>query len=150
MMLNTVLQRLRMYLDATEPSGPGSGTWTVISGAATFSDINDANATASNLGIGENILQWTIDNGPCSSTGEFDQVSITIYDETTPDADAGDDQERCIDDIIGVVLNATAVNAPSLRLVVGNSRRGIAYRRQRRSYRCHRTHRRRKHLRVDS
>ncbi|MCH2197213.1 MAG: gliding motility-associated C-terminal domain-containing protein [Flavobacteriales bacterium] len=100
-------------LDATEPSGPGTGTWTVISGSATFSDVNDANATASNLGVGENVLQWSIDNGPCASTGQFDQVTITIYDDSTPDADAGEDQELCIDVLGTVTLDAVGVNDPA-------------------------------------
>ena len=47
-------------LNANSVQNNESGTWTVISGNAVFNDINNPNALISNLNIGENILEWTV------------------------------------------------------------------------------------------
>ena len=49
----------------------------------------------SGLVVGENIFQWTVDNGPCANGLTTDQVSITVFDENTAGANAGPDQELC-------------------------------------------------------
>jgi gliding motility-associated-like protein len=100
-------------LAANDPAGPATGTWTVIEGAATFSDLNDPNAMASNLAVGTNVLRWTIDNGPCAGSGSTDDVIITIFDNTLPPADAGPDQEICESSPAPVQLAAEAADAPA-------------------------------------
>lgn len=54
---------------------PGHGTWSVITGSATFADSSIYNTTVSGLGNGNNILRWTVAMGSCSS---FDDVSVLV------------------------------------------------------------------------
>ncbi len=76
-------------------SAPAMGTWSIVSGSGTLSDPNDPNATLSGLGVGQVILQWTVDNGPCQGGTTSDQVTISIFDGTAQDAAAGPDQSYC-------------------------------------------------------
>ncbi len=69
----------------------GSGTWTVLSGLGTISDLNDPLSIISTMSVGVNQYVWTIAN-VCSITS--DTVTITV--ETIPTiADAGPDQTVC-------------------------------------------------------
>src|SRR5690606_16202577 len=72
---------------------PAIGTWTQVGGSASFSDVNDAQSTVTGLALGNNILVWTIDNGPCNITS--DTVRVRVFDADLPDPNAGDDQELC-------------------------------------------------------
>ncbi len=74
---------------------PAIGTWTVLQGSAAFLDVNDPNTVVGSLAVGETILQWTVDNGPCESGISEDEMSIFLFDEDQPLADAGPDQELC-------------------------------------------------------
>ncbi len=60
-------------ISANDPA-PGVGTWTVMSGAATITDINSNNTTIT-ITNSPVILRWTIVNGACSS---YDDVTITM------------------------------------------------------------------------
>ena len=69
----------------------GSGSWTVVKGTGTISDVNNPTSTITNLGIGENIFKWTIFNG-CGLSES--QVKITV--ESAPiKASVGPNQEGC-------------------------------------------------------
>ena len=61
-------------LDATIPNN-GTGTWSVVTGSGTFSDINQANCIVTGLTEGENMLQWKVTNGECES---IDEVRVDI------------------------------------------------------------------------
>ncbi|MBX2979710.1 MAG: gliding motility-associated C-terminal domain-containing protein [Flavobacteriales bacterium] len=74
---------------------PAQGTWTVVSGQGTVTDPNDPNSTITNLGVGVIVVEWTVDNGPCSNGITSDQMVITLYDESNPVANAGPDQQLC-------------------------------------------------------
>ncbi|NQX90647.1 MAG: IgGFc-binding protein, partial [Flavobacteriales bacterium] len=100
-------------LAATTLVPPSSGTWTVIEGAGTFSDINDPNAIVSNLQVGTNVIRWTMNNGPCPNDGLFDELTITIFDNTEPVADAGEDQDFCSSTFTSTSLEATAATFPA-------------------------------------
>jgi|GEM_PF-1166327 len=57
----------------------GIGNWSVVSGAATFSNASNANTSVTNLQVGTNVLRWTVSNGACpASTNDveilFNQV----------------------------------------------------------------------------
>ncbi len=101
-------------LNAESPSGPAIGTWTVISGAGTFANPNSPNTVVSNLDVGENIFRWSVDNGPCAASGGFDDVVVTIFDNTTAVADAGEDQFFCDDAFSTATLDGNAVDLPAL------------------------------------
>src|SRR5690606_11451970 len=80
-------------LDATPVTAPVIGTWTLISGTGTIADPSLYNTAVSGLSIGANVFQWTVGNGPCGES--FDQVTITVFDQDQPAADAGSDQQLC-------------------------------------------------------
>ena len=93
---------------------PAQGTWTLISGAGTIADPNDPNTTVTNLAIGENIFQWSVDNGPCASSGTTDQVSIFVYFDENPLAFAGPDQELCTINVATTTMAGSAVTFPAV------------------------------------
>jgi gliding motility-associated-like protein len=89
-------------LDANIPT-QGSGSWTVVSGRGDFDDPTDAKTTVRNLGFGENILMWSIENGECISSDQ-----VIIFNQVPDPSDAGSDRTICED---YVVLNANNPNA---------------------------------------
>src|SRR5690606_15103994 len=62
---------------------PAVGTWQVVTGSGTIADVNDPAATVSGLSIGENILMWSVMNGPCESL-TTDMMSIFVFDPAVP------------------------------------------------------------------
>ncbi len=64
---------LTTSLHATPVAGT-VGSWSVISGGATFADFNDPNTSLTNVLRGTNLLRWTINNKNCLS---YDEVAIT-------------------------------------------------------------------------
>ena len=69
-----------------------SGTWSIISGNATFQDVNNPNTFISGLNIGENIFEWIV-TAECTDETGIDQVIINVIPEPVPNA--GNDQELC-------------------------------------------------------
>ena len=70
-------------LSANEPindpiGGIMTGSWSIISGYAEFNSITDPNAIITNVGPGENILEWTLTNN-CGISS--DQVSVNFTDD---------------------------------------------------------------------
>ncbi|MCB9166736.1 MAG: gliding motility-associated C-terminal domain-containing protein [Flavobacteriales bacterium] len=88
---------------------PAVGTWSVLQGAGTFADPNDPNTTVNGLAVGENILLWTVDNGPCANGTTTDTVSIFLFDQGTPAADAGPDQELCTPQVGTLMAGSTVI-----------------------------------------
>ncbi|MCB0763521.1 MAG: hypothetical protein KDB84_02370, partial [Flavobacteriales bacterium] len=87
----TPVTNVTMVANATV--GAAIGTWTTIGGGGTITDVNDPNTTITNMPVGANIFEWSIDNGACGIT--TDQVVVYVFDGTNPDANAGPDQELC-------------------------------------------------------
>ncbi|NND73153.1 MAG: gliding motility-associated C-terminal domain-containing protein [Flavobacteriales bacterium] len=81
-------------MDADDLSDPATGIWTIVQGGGVIADVTDPNTEITSIPVGENIYQWTVDNGPCGST--VDVVSIFIYDPDAAVADAGPDQDFCL------------------------------------------------------
>ena len=65
------------YLNGNTPSENEIGTWSVISGNASFQDENNPNTFISELSIGENILEWTIAD-PCESISSQMTINVEI------------------------------------------------------------------------
>ncbi|MBX2974162.1 MAG: gliding motility-associated C-terminal domain-containing protein, partial [Flavobacteriales bacterium] len=78
---------------ASTPTAPATGHWTLISGTATIVDPESPFSEITGLGLGANVFEWAVNNGPCGTTAR--QMTIHVYDHTVPPADAGDDQELC-------------------------------------------------------
>lgn len=77
-----------LKMSAIAPS-VGTGNWAVLSGSGNFNSTSDPNATASGLGIGDNIFSWTVSNGVCPSVSS----TVTISVDQSPDsAKAGIDR----------------------------------------------------------
>lgn len=70
----------------------GTGAWTVISGAGTFTNNTSATSAVTALGAGANVFEWTISNGICPSTSS--QVTITSVTPPTVSV-AGPNQTIC-------------------------------------------------------
>jgi gliding motility-associated-like protein len=65
----------------------------LVSGTGTVVDPSNPNTLIDGLDVGVSVFAWTIDNGPCGTT--TDQVSITIFNAASPNANAGPDQQIC-------------------------------------------------------
>ncbi|MEY4110709.1 MAG: hypothetical protein RLZZ46_1064 [Bacteroidota bacterium] len=70
----------------------GTGTWSIVSGSGSISNINDPQATISGLTTGIITMEWSITNGVCPAIS--DQLSINVVQAAAP-ADAGSDQTIC-------------------------------------------------------
>ena len=72
----------------------GSGTWSQVSGPNTANIVNPsaANTTINGLITGTYTFKWKISNGPCLSTEDDVQVTVTAIPTT---AVAGPDQSLC-------------------------------------------------------
>jgi gliding motility-associated-like protein len=88
---------------------PAAGTWTVTQGSAVFTDLHSPTSIVSGLGIGENILRWTVSNGPCEGGISFDDMTVTVFDSTTPAADAGPDQGLCQPDTFTTMAGSSVI-----------------------------------------
>lgn len=86
---DTVLVVNHYTLNGNNPA-IGNGYWTLLSGSATITNPSQYNTTVTNLGLGDNIFQWTITNNMCSSQ---DEVVVTNYTPTL--TDAGPAQTLC-------------------------------------------------------
>jgi gliding motility-associated-like protein len=71
----------------------GTGTWSVASGSGTITAPNSPTTTATNLGLGINILQWGVGTVGCAPTTAT--IAVQIDNVPTP-AMAGPNQTLCI------------------------------------------------------
>ncbi len=69
-------------LDADTPGENLTGGWSVVSGSGHFADTNYAKTTVSDLAVGENILQWAVNNRACPPAR--DNLTITVHDLLIP------------------------------------------------------------------
>ena len=99
-------------LGATPVAAPATGQWTLVSGTGTITNPSSPTTTVTGLGIGTNVLQWTVSNGPCLPPVSNDQVTIRVFDRTAPTANAGPTQEVCAP-VTSVILAANAPVAPA-------------------------------------
>ena len=70
----------------------GTGLWTLVSGTGTLTNATSEASDVTGLGIGPNVFQWTVTNGPCGVA--TDPVTIT-RDESPTISAAGSDQTIC-------------------------------------------------------
>ena len=59
-----------------------TGSWSLIMGSGTFSDINKEQTTLSGLSLGENIVMWRVTNNVCPSVDDY--VTIKVNDLINP------------------------------------------------------------------
>ncbi len=99
-------------MNATSFTAPATGQWTVIIGTGDFANENDPNSTVTGWSIGDNVYEWSVNNGPCSGGTNNDQITVTVYDINADQSDAGLDQELCTP-ITATTLDATTPSSPS-------------------------------------
>jgi gliding motility-associated-like protein len=97
---------------ANTPIIPAIGYWTMIQGSGTIESINNPTTALTDLGVGDNLLVWTILNGPCLDSVLTDTVLIKVFPQNPQIANAGFDEFLCTPEDL-VVLNATPPIAPS-------------------------------------
>ncbi len=72
------------------PVPPGGvGSWSLVAGCGTSTNVNDPVQQVVDLCIGTSIWEWTVDDGVTITS---DLVGITVWDENFPNAYAGEDQ----------------------------------------------------------
>ncbi|MEN8120420.1 MAG: PKD domain-containing protein, partial [Bacteroidota bacterium] len=76
-------------LASIEPAS-GIGSWSLSSGLGIIANSLDENTTVSGLALGDNIFQWSVVNGGCTT---FDEV--TIRNNSPTQAATGSDQPIC-------------------------------------------------------
>lgn len=69
-------------LDAEEPDGNSTGTWSVQKGSGSFEEPSDPKTIVTGLSKGENILLWKVSNGVCPPA--TDELMITVNDIVIP------------------------------------------------------------------
>jgi gliding motility-associated-like protein len=72
--------QIRMAAD--EPKLYEEGKWTIATGSAYFEDDTDPNTLITGLGLGENILLWTVSDGICPVSEDF--ISVKVFDLEIP------------------------------------------------------------------
>ena len=82
----------------------GTGAWSSNTGAS-FSNINDPNATVSGLALGVNVLTWTLSNGACQAY-DVDEVVIEVSISPNEEASVTNNSIQICE---GDVLNLEAV-----------------------------------------
>ena len=98
----------------------GTGLWTVVSGTATITNPSSPTSGVTGLVTGASaVLQWTITNGPCSSSS--DQMTITTGEVTI--ADAGPDQDLCngFDNTTNLEGNTPIIGTGLWTLILGSA-----------------------------
>lgn len=81
----------------------GTGTWSVVAGTATITNVNSPTTTVTGLKGGPTILRWTISNGLCNAATTSDDVVINVQGITSVT-----DGRRCGTGAGTVTLSATA------------------------------------------
>ncbi|MCB0793206.1 MAG: hypothetical protein KDB88_00585, partial [Flavobacteriales bacterium] len=98
-------------LSGNVPTFPATGTWTLVSGTGTISNPASPTSQVTGLGVGNNVFAWTINNGPCQNPITTDQVTITVFPQSNPPANAGPDQELC--GVFTTTMAGSAVQPPA-------------------------------------
>jgi hypothetical protein len=105
-------------LAADSPS-IGTGTWSVVSGAATIANLNSPTSSVSGLVIGDTAtLRWTVANGVCTPSAS-DVLVIVSAPPTT--ASTGIDQELC-----NQTIATLSANTPTTGTGIWNVQTGPA------------------------
>ncbi|MFM9984934.1 MAG: PKD domain-containing protein [Flavobacteriales bacterium] len=85
-------------MDGSIPQDPNVGTWILYQGGGTIEEPNNPATVISNMPVGINCFIWQYYNGNCVNNLPSDTVCISVFDESQPPADAGDDIELCFPD----------------------------------------------------
>jgi hypothetical protein len=99
-------------LEGNEVPADATGTWSIVSGQASF---EDANLPGSDFATGQNFLQWSIAKAGC-----YDSDTVIINNQTPTAADAGINQLVCADSTV-MQGNAPIVGTGTWTLIQGTA-----------------------------
>jgi hypothetical protein len=103
-------------LNANTPS-IGTGSWTLISGSGIFTNPTSPNTMMTAIGVGTNVIQWTITNGNCVSTS----TTAVIRDMVPTISVAGPNQTiTCSGNTATMQANNPAVGVGTWSLISGS------------------------------
>ncbi|SEW47078.1 hypothetical protein SAMN05428988_6599, partial [Chitinophaga sp. YR573] len=102
---------------AANTPGTGTGTWTLVSGAATITTPASATSAVTVATGATATLRWTITNGTCTTT---DDVVLTNYATPTTSV-AGPAQSHCSDSLFTMAANAPTVGTGLWTIVSGTA-----------------------------
>lgn len=103
-------------LNANTPS-IGTGSWTLLSGSAVITTPTLETSGVTAIGIGTNVLQWTITNGPCVSSSTM----AIIRDAMPTIANAGPDQTiTCAGSSATMQANTPSIGVGTWSLISGS------------------------------
>jgi len=96
-------------ISGTEPQDPNTGSWSMIQGNGATIDIpTSATTEVTDLAVGINIFRWSFYNGSCDNQ-PFDDVTVNVYDQSHPWADAGEDEEMCFPQNSTTIIGNTPI-----------------------------------------
>jgi hypothetical protein len=103
-------------LNANVPS-VGTGSWTLISGALTITNPTLANTGVTAIGVGTNVIQWTITNGNCVSSS-----TVAVIRDANPTTSAAGPSQTliCTGNTATMQANTPAIGIGTWSLVSGS------------------------------
>ncbi|MCD6020016.1 MAG: choice-of-anchor domain [Bacteroidetes bacterium] len=111
---NQVICANNTVMLANNPA-PGTGAWTVLSGAATITSPTLYNTTVTGLAVGTATLQWADSN--CGGTTS----QVTITRTTTPVSVAGPDQTMCFPNTTSLAANFPPFGTGTWSILAGSA-----------------------------
>ncbi len=101
-------------------AGAGTGSWSIVSGAATIANPAAPNTTVTVAAGNTAVLRWTISNGGTVCTPSTDDVTLVNYEMPTT-ANAGGDKSACNVTFFDMTANVPTVGTGSWTLVSGTA-----------------------------
>jgi hypothetical protein len=93
-------------------AAPATALWQIASGSGTIVSPSSSATAVTGLGVGTNVLSYTIFNGPCAPS-TVDNITVTIYSASQTPANAGANQNICLP-TNSSTLNANALISPAI------------------------------------
>ena len=101
----------------------GTGTWSVLSGAGTFANVNSATTSVNGLSVGANVFEWTISNGTCPANSS----SVTINVGTALTAQTITGSANVQDNATGVIYSVQSTSGVTKTWVVPTGASIVSY-----------------------
>lgn len=104
-----------VIMAANAPSA-GTGTWSVVTGAGTFTDANLNTTNVTGIGQGVNTFLWTVTTTGCGSATS----SVTILNNSPSQSVAGNPITTCVPTVGNMAATAPLIGSGSWSVVSGS------------------------------
>ena len=101
-------------LNATAPDVGETGTWTIVSGTATITNVNDPQTGLTSISEAEVVLRWTVVNDAAGCSDE-DEVTITYNEPLSMETDILTFVLSELTDVAGINTTAHTVSGEVVR-----------------------------------